>query len=378
MMPFIDLKAQYARIKDAVEGRIQTVLAHGKFIMGPEVAALEALLAAHSGVGQAVSCASGTDALLLTLLAHGVGRGDLIFTTPFTFIATAEVIALVGATPVFVDIDPATFNMDPDKLGAAISQSRQAPRFAGMTPRGVIPVDLFGQPADYAAINALATAEGLFVVADAAQSFGGSAQGKAVGSLAAATATSFFPAKPLGCFGDGGAVLTDDPDFADTLRSLRVHGKGRDKYDNVRLGLNSRLDTLQAAVLLAKLAVFPDEIEARQQVAARYANLLTGIPGLTLPPVRDGAISAWAQYTLRVADRDRLQAALKAAGIPTGVYYPLPLHLQGAFAGLGYGPGDFPVSEHAAREVLSLPMHPYLSGKDQETIAAALRQAVAA
>ncbi len=376
MIPYIDLKAQYARIKDDVERRIQAVLDHGKFIMGPEVAELESALAAYSGVAHAVGCSSGTDALILALMAHGVGRGDLVFTTPFTFIATAEAISLVGATPVFVDIDPLTFNMDPLRLAEALVACRDDARFNSLTPRGIIPVDLFGQPADYDAINAIAAANGLFVIADAAQSYGGSFGGKAVGSLAASTATSFFPAKPLGCFGDGGAVLTDDADFAGKMQSLRVHGKGRDKYDNVRLGLNARLDTIQAAALLAKLVIFPEEMEARQRVAARYDGLIKGLAGVAAPVVREGCASAWAQYTVRVTDREALQAALKEAGIPTAIYYPLPLHLQGAFAGLGYGPGDFPASEAASREVLSLPMHPYLSEETQRSVVAALRQAL--
>ncbi|WP_300156595.1 DegT/DnrJ/EryC1/StrS family aminotransferase [Solidesulfovibrio sp.] len=385
-IPFIDLKAQFAVLEPEIRARMDAVLAHGKFIMGPEVAELETALAAFAGTRHAVSCASGTDALLMPLLAWGVGPGDVVFTTPFTFIATAEVIALLGATPVFVDIDPRTYNIDPARLTQAIHAVRaQDPTLhplpvAAMAyklrPKAVIPVDLFGLPADYDAIAAVAREHGLVVLEDAAQGFGGVYKGKKAGALGTAGATSFFPAKPLGCFGDGGAVLTDDDELAETLRSIRVHGKGGHKYDNVRVGLNCRLDTLQAAILLAKLPAFPGELDARDAAAARYAAGLTGLPGLTLPVVPEGCRCAWAQYTLRLSRRDAVAAALREAGVPSMVYYPKPLHTQTAFAGLGHAPGDFPESLAASEQVLSLPMHPYLTADVQDGIVAAVKTAV--
>jgi len=368
---FIDLKAQYRAIEQDVRARMERVLEHGGFIMGPEVAELEAELAAYAGVRHAVACSSGTDALLMPLMAADVGPGDAVFTSPFTFIATAEVISLLGATPVFVDIDPRTFNIDPEALQRAV----EAVRAGGeLRPRAVIPVDLFGLPAAYDAISALAEAAGLLVVEDAAQSFGGEYHGRRAGSLGHVAATSFFPAKPLGCYGDGGAVLTDDAEMAGRLRSIRVHGKGGDKYDNVRIGLNARLDTLQAAVVLAKLAVFPDEVEARQRVAERYAERLGNV--LEVPHVPGGCRSAWAQYSVLCDGRNEVQAALKASGVPTAVYYPKPLHLQTAYAGLGHGAGDFPVSERTSERIFSLPMHPYLEPEVQDRIIDAVHEAV--
>lgn len=370
MIPFIDLAEQQKRIYAKLEKRIQDVLSHGKYIMGPEVAELEKKLAAFSGAKHAISCASGTDALLMPLMAYGVRPGDVIFTTPFTFISTAEVIALLGAIPVFVDIDPKTFNIDPSKLELAIRALEQndpsihpLPRSlssdqALINPKGVIPVDLFGLPADYDRINTIAKENGLFVLSDGAQSFGGICKGKKVGTLAEVTATSFFPAKPLGCYGDGGAVLTDNDELAEKIRSIRVHGKGKEKYDNVRIGINGRLDTLQAAILLEKLEIFPDEIKARNRAADRYSKGLNG--HLQVPRIPSGYMSAWAQYSLLTEDRTKIQAALKAAEIPTAIYYPKPLHLQGAFSYLGYQPGDFPNSEEASKKIFSLPMHPYL------------------
>jgi len=324
----------------------------------------------------------------MALMAYGVGPGDAIFTTPFTFVATGEVISLLGATPVFVDIDPKTYNIDPQKLVAAIAAvDRQQ-----LTPKAVIPVDLFGLPADYDAINAIVDTynqrlktsdqKPILVLEDAAQGFGGRYKGRMAGSLAAVAATSFFPAKPLGCYGDGGAIFTDDAGVAETLRSIRVHGKGSDKYDNVRIGVNGRLDTIQAAILLEKLKIFPDEIEARQQIAETYTELFTALsdqqnngcnqkpktknqkPGFLPPSIPDGYQSAWAQYSILCDQRDELQSRLKDRGIPTAVYYPTPLHLQTAYSSLGYAIGDFPVSESVASRILSFPMGPYLSHED--------------
>lgn len=363
---FIDLKAQQKRIYPGLKARIEKVLAHGQYIMGPEVAEVEARLAAYVGVKHAITCASGTDALLMVLMAKGVGPGDAVLTTPFTFIATAEVIQLVGATPVFVDIDPRTFNIEPALLEEVLSYWEKHPRTAALKPKGIIPVDLFGQPADYDRLNDLARRYGLFVLEDAAQSFGATYKGRRAGALAETAATSFFPAKPLGCYGDGGAVFTDDDRLAEVLRSLRVHGQGTHRYDNVRLGINGRFDTLQAAVLLEKLAIFDQEVPARERVARRYSEALKHI--VEVPYVSPGCTSIWAQYSVLTDRRDEFRARLKEADIPTAIYYPKPLHLQPAFAHLGHRPGDFPVSEAAAGRIFSLPMHPYLEREDQDLI----------
>jgi len=363
---FIDLKAQQQTIYPQILERVQRVLDHGQYIMGPEITELETRLAAYVGVKHAISCSSGTDALLMPLMAYGVGPGDAIFTPPFTFIATAEVIQLLGATPVFVDIDPRTFNISPPALEEAIANLSRNPKTAPLRPRGIIPVDLFGQPADYDRINAVAGKYGLFVLEDAAQSFGGAYKGQRAGSLAEVAATSFFPAKPLGCYGDGGAIFTDNDELAAVLRSIRIHGQGTHKYDNVRLGINGRLDTIQAAILLAKLEVFDQEVEGRQAAAQCYSQALQAV--VEVPYVAPECLSVWAQYSVLSDRREALQAKLKAAGIPTAVYYPLPLHLQGAFTHLGYQPGDFPVSEQAAQRIFSLPMHPYLNEADQAKI----------
>jgi dTDP-4-amino-4,6-dideoxygalactose transaminase len=375
-MDFIDLKKQQERIREPLRRRIDAVLAHGGYIMGPEVRELEERLAAYVGAKHCLSCASGTDALLLPLMAWGVGPGDAVFTTPFTFVATAEVIALLGATPVFVDVDPVTFNISPEALEAAVlrvkkgeAPSAGAPK--GLRARAIIPVDLFGQPADYDAIDAVARRHGLMVLEDAAQSFGAEYKGKKTGALGHAAATSFFPAKPLGGYGDGGAVFTDDDALIATLRSLRVHGQGVDKYDNVRVGINGRLDTLQAAILLCKMDLFPEEVVLRQKAAARYEALLKGI--VETPKVLPDRTSVWAQYSVLSDRRDAMMAALKTAGVPTMVYYPKPLHLQQAFAPLGHKPGDFPVAEALSSRIFSVPMHPYLAPADQERIAQALR-----
>ena len=367
-MQFIDLATQQERIKADLDRRIQAVLAHGSYVMGPEIGELEHRLAEYVGAKHAVACASGTDALLMALMASGIGAGDAVITSPFTFIATAEVVALLGARPVFVDIDPQTFNLDPEKLTDCISSWPAE----GLRLRAIIPVDLFGLPADYDRINAIAKQHDLLVIEDAAQSFGGQYKGRMAGALADMACTSFFPAKPLGAYGDGGMCFTDDDETDERLRSIRVHGQGSDRYDNIRIGINGRLDTLQAAVLLSKFSIFLEEIEQRQIVARRYTSLLS-TSGVKTPAVPEGYRSAWAQYSLLAeseAHRSELQVKLKAEGIPTAIYYPKPLHLQTAFAYLGYREGDYPVSEDFARRVFSLPMHPYLTPESQERIAA--------
>jgi dTDP-4-amino-4,6-dideoxygalactose transaminase len=373
-IPFIDVAAQRRRLGRSVDEAIARVLGHCQFILGPEVRTFEAELAAFCGARHAVSCASGTDALVMVLMALGVGPGDAVICPSFTFTATAEVAVLVGATPVFADVEEASFNLDPDSLRRACATARAA----GLRPRVVIPVDLFGQPADYGRITAIAEAEGLFVLDDAAQGFGATYQNRRVGALAPATATSFFPAKPLGCYGDGGAVLTDDDELVAVLRSVRVHGEGRDKYDCVRIGLTGRLDTIQAAVLIEKLKIFPDEIVARERVARRYSAALADVA--TVPRLAQGSTSVWAQYTLRLAPgrRDALMAALKGQGIPTAIYYPIPLHRQGPYQHFPIAEGGAPVSERLADEVISLPMHAYLEEATQDRIIEAVRRALAA
>lgn len=369
-IPFIDVAAQRRRLGPAIDAAVARVLGHCQFILGPEVRTLEGELAAYCGTRHAVTCASGTDALVLALRAMGVGPGDAVFCPSFTFCATAEVAVLVGATPVFVDVKAETFNIDPDSLAAAIGTARRL----GLRPKAVIPVDLFGLPAEHDAVAAIARAETLLVLDDAAQAFGAGIDGRKLGSFADLTATSFFPAKPLGCFGDGGAVFTDDDKTADILRSLRVHGQGSDKYDNIRIGLASRLDTIQAAILSEKLKIFPDEIEARNVVARRYAEGLAGL--VTVPAVPEGLASVWAQYTIRVPGgrRDALAAGLKNEGIPTAIYYPIPLHKQQAYKAYPIGDGGVAVSERLAGEVISLPMHPYLDAPTQTRIIEAVRR----
>lgn len=387
---FIDLAAQQKIVRTKIDAGIQGVLDHGHYILGPEVAEFEKKLAAFVGVKHCVGVSSGTDALLMVLMAKGIGPGDAVFTTPFTFIATSEVISLLGATPVFVDIDPLTYNIDPVKLESAIQAIKkndstiyplphnpQSPNSnPSLTPKAIIPVDLFGLPADYAPIMKLAKQYDLFVLEDAAQGLGGIYKGRQAGSLAHAAATSFFPAKPLGCYGDGGAILTDDDTLADLTHSIRVHGKGTDKYDNIRIGLNARLHTLQAAILLSKLEIFPHEIEERQRVAKRYSHGLSGCEKLTLPHVPSGLQSVWAQYSLLAEDRAVLQARLKEQGIPTAVYYGRPLHLQPAYNELGYKREDMPVSERVSQQVFSLPMHPYLQDEEINRILGAVLQAL--
>jgi UDP-2-acetamido-2-deoxy-ribo-hexuluronate aminotransferase len=372
-MQFVDLAYQQSRIKEKINDRIQAVLTHGKYIMGPEVKELEQRLAEYVGMKHGIACSSGTDALLLALLAYGVGPGDAILTVPFTFIATAEVVSLLGATPVFVDVDPISFNLDPEKLPAAIRKAESL----GLTPKGIIPVDIFGLTADYDPINTFAKQHGLFDLEDAAQSFGAEYKGKKACSLGDVTCTSFFPAKPLGCYGDGGMSFTNDDDLAEKMRSFLVHGKGTHKYDNTRIGINARLDTLQAAILIEKFEIFPEEVELRQGVAQNYTDLLAAIKGtnLTTPHVAKGYKSGWAQYSILAQDtnqRAKIQSGLSENGIPTAIYYPTPLHLQTAFKNLGYQEGDFPISEDCSQRIFSVPMHPYLSAEDQQTVASSI------
>jgi dTDP-4-amino-4,6-dideoxygalactose transaminase len=371
-IPFIDLKTQYARIQEQVNRNIQNVLEHGQYIMGPEIREFEAKAAAFAGTKHALSCGSGTDALVLALMALGIGPGDAVLTTPFTFMATAETIALVGAVPVFVDIDPATYNMDPYKLAAALADLNASR--PDLTPKAVMPVDLFGLACDYDRILDIAKSNGLKVIVDGAQSFGAEYNGTKTAALGDVACTSFFPAKPLGCYGDGGACFTDSDEIQTLMVSLRVHGQGTDKYENVRIGMNGRMDTIQAAVLLPKLEIFPEEIRLRNEVAARYAEGLKN-SGLVLPVVPEGCVSVWAQYSVLAGsgeERTAIQARLKEAGVPTAIYYPKPLHLQTAFANLGHKPGDMPVSEAVGERIFSLPMSPYLAEADQQTICAAL------
>lgn len=361
-IPFIDLSTQRRRIGDRIDEAIARVVEHGRFIMGPEVIELETELARRGGARHAVTCSSGTDALLMALLCWDVGPGDAVVVPAFTFPATAEVVVLLGATPVFADVDGRSFNLDPASADAALVAAASA----GLRPAAMIAVDLFGQPARYDLLVPVARDHGVHVLADAAQSFGGSLREERVGSLGGITATSFFPAKPLGCYGDGGAVFTDDDDVAEKLRSIRVHGKGRHKYDNVRVGLNARLDTIQAAVLLAKLGIFQDEVASRRDVARRYEQALP--TGVVAPYVAPGALSAWAQYTVQVENRDEVAARLRERGVPTAVYYPKPLHFQGAFAAVSLTPVPLIESERLSTRVLSLPMHPYLEPPVQEVI----------
>jgi len=372
-IPFIDVESQRRRLGKAIDEAMARVLGHCQFINGPEVTQLEAELATYSGAKHVVTCASGTDALLMVLMAKGVGRGDAVLCPSFTFCATGEVVVLTGATPVFVDVDDATFNMEIGSLKRGIATARKL----GLKPRAVIPVDLFGQSADHDAIAAVAEAEGLFVLDDAAQGFGASYKGRKLGTVGHATATSFFPAKPLGCFGDGGAIFTDDAELAATLKSIRVHGQGTDKYDNVRIGLTARLDTMQAAILIEKLKIFDDEISARNKVADRYARGLGNI--VTVPRLASGCSSVWAQYTIRLpkgVDRDGFAAALKEQGIPTAIYYPKSMHQQTAYRHFPVADGGLPVSELLSADVISLPMHAYLDEATQDRVIAAVRDAV--
>jgi len=373
-IPFIDLGAQRARIGAAIDAGLLRVAHHGQYILGPEVKTLEADLAAFCGAKECVTVSNGTVALAMPLMAKGIRPGDAIFCPSFTFAATAEVVAWLGATPVFVDVLPDTFNLDPASLEQAIVKAKSE----GLKPKCVISVDLFGQAADYDAIEAIVEAHGLWLMSDAAQSFGGAHKVRKIGTIGHVTATSFFPSKPLGCYGDGGAIFTDDPEMAAILRSLRVHGQGSDKYDNVRIGLNGRLDTLQAAVLIEKLKILGDEVKARGEVAKRYSELLE--TEVQVPTILPEMVSAWAQYTVQVPahSRAKIIADMKADGIPTMVYYPKPLHLQTAYRHFPLAGNGLPVSERLANEVLSLPMHPYLDEVTQDRIVESFTRALKA
>ncbi len=354
-MKFIDLESQYIHLKDKIDQRIQDVLNHGQYIMGPEVKELEQKLAEYVGVKHVITCANGTDALTLAMMVLDVKDGDAVFCPTFTFFATAEVIAYEGATPVFVDSDADTFNICPQNLELQIQKVIAEGK---LNPKAIIAVDLFGLPANYPEIEKIAEEYDLKLIEDAAQGFGGSINGKRAGSFGDIATTSFFPAKPLGCYGDGGAVFTNNDKYAELLRSYRVHGKGKDKYDNVRIGMNSRLDTIQAAILLEKLAVFPTELEARNNAAEKYTSELKS--KYKVPLVPEGYVSSWAQYTLQADNRDSEMAHYRAKGVPTMVYYGTCMHNQTAFTYLGYNDEDFPVSSRIAKAVFSLPMHAYL------------------
>ncbi|MES2751417.1 MAG: DegT/DnrJ/EryC1/StrS family aminotransferase [Pseudomonadota bacterium] len=371
---FVDIGAQRRHLGSKIDDAVTRVLTHCQFINGPEVAQLESDLAAFCGAKHVVACASGTDALLMVLMAQGVGPGDAVICPSFTFCATGEVVALTGATPVFVDVDEATFNMNIASLRKGIATARKL----GLKVKAVIPVDLFGQSADHDAIADVAQSEGLFVLDDAAQSFGATYKGRRLGTFGLATATSFFPAKPLGCYGDGGAIFTDDADLADRLRSVRVHGQGTEKYDNVRLGLTARLDTMQAAILIEKLKIFEDEIAARNRVASRYFDALHNI--VTAPRVADGNTSVWAQYTIRLphGGRESFAEALKSQGVPTAIYYPKSMHQQTAYKQHPVAEGGLPVSEKLSSDVISLPMHAYLDHAAQDRVIKAVRDALGA
>jgi len=373
-IPFIDLAAQRRRLGARIDDAVRRVLDHGQYIMGPEIAALEADLAAFCGARHALSCANGTDALALILMAKNVKPGDAILCPSFTFAAPAEVVAWLGAVPVFVDVHRDTFNLDVTSLDQGVATAKKL----GLRPVGVIPVDLFGLSADYDVLLPAARAHKLWVLCDAAQSFGGRYKGTPIGVIGDATATSFFPAKPLGCYGDGGAVFVGDDDLADVIRSLRVHGQNKlDKYDNVRIGMNGRMDTIQAAILIEKLKIFEDEIAARNRIAARYGARLGDV--VEVPRVPEGLVSVWAQYTIMIGRgrRDAFMAHLKQRGIPTAIYYPKPLHEQTAYRHYPVAGNGLPVSGAIAQEVVSLPMHPYLDEATQDRVVAAVREALA-
>lgn len=370
-MQFIDLGAQRARIEDRIQAAIGNVVSSGAYILGPQVGEFERQLADYVGVKHVIGCASGTDALQIPLMAKGIGPGDAVFVPSFTFAATAEVVALVGAEPVFVDIDPDTYNMDPASLAEAIEMIEKEGRLAA---KAVIPVDLFGLSADYEAIGAVAQKHGLMVISDAAQAIGGEAGGRRCGSFGDVASTSFYPAKPLGCYGDGGAVMTDDDDLAEIMRSVAFHGKGSSQYDNVRIGLTSRLDTIQAAILIEKLAILEDEMVARHRIAERYreglGNYVKAAGNIA------GTRSAWAQYSIELPERDRLQAHLKSQGIPSVIYYVKPLHKQVAYQHFPVAPGGLPVTDTKPGSILCLPMHAYLSEEDQDRVIGEIRNFV--
>jgi UDP-2-acetamido-2-deoxy-ribo-hexuluronate aminotransferase len=372
-MDFIDLKTQYQRVRESMNRRMQAVLDHGQYILGAEGQELERKLAEYVGVKHCLGASSGTDTLLIALMAYGIGRGDEVITSPFTFIATGEMIALAGAKPVFVDIDARTYNIDPQLLEAAITPRTKA----------IMPVSLYGQCGDMDSINAIARKHRIPVIEDAAQSFGAQYRGKRSCGLSEVGSTSFFPSKPLGCYGDGGALFTDDDALAKVMREIRVHGQDR-RYHHPRLGINGRLDTLQAAVVLAKMEIFDDEVAARIRIGARYSEMIAEAFGnesdparrVTTPTVAPGCTHMYAQYTIEVANRDKFEQGMKAQGIPTAVHYPMPLHLQPVFADLGQKAGAFPVAEAAGQHVISLPMHPYLTEAQQARVVQAMRAAI--
>jgi dTDP-4-amino-4,6-dideoxygalactose transaminase len=370
-IPFIDLQSQRRRLGASLERAIAAAVEGGQWIMGPQVQAFEEKLAEYAGVKHAIACANGTDALLIVLRAWDIGPGDAVFVPAFTFAASAEVVALVGATPVFVDVLEDTYNIDPKSLEAAIAMVRKEGK---LRPRAVMPVDLFGQPADYRAIEPIVARGKLKMLCDAAQGFGALLDGRRAGAIGDAAGTSFFPAKPLGCYGDGGASFTNDDALDKLLRSIRVHGEGAHKYENVRIGVNSRLDTIQAAILLEKLHIFPEELAMREEIAQRYSRALGRSNRIRVPHVIDGARSTWAQYTIQVPERDRLQSELKAKGIPTAIYYPIPLSRQKGY--LHYPSAPTPVSERISKTVISLPMHPYLDVQTQDRIVSAVLESV--
>ncbi len=371
-VPFVDLKTQYARLKPQITEAIQGVLDDGRYILGPAVTKLEAELADYCGVKHAISCSSGTDAIIMPLIAYGIGPGDAVFVPSFTFTASAEAIILVGASPVFVDVEHDSFNLDLEDLKEKVAATRAEGK---LIPRGILAVDLFGLPADWNELNAFANRENLNLISDAAQSFGGVYEGKRVGALAPASSTSFFPAKPLGCYGDGGAVMTDDDELAELLKSIRVHGQGADRYEIARIGINGRLDSIQAAILSVKLSILDEELAARDHLASVYDEELK--EAVVIPKRLPGRKSAWAQYTIKTDRRSDIQAALNEAGIPSAVYYPKPMHLQAPYLAYGGGEGSLPVSESICHEVMSLPMHPYLPDEDARRIAEVIRKAVA-
>lgn len=372
-IPFIDLQAQRRRIASEIERAVNAAVEGGQYIMGPQVRALEEQLAEYAGVKHCIACANGTDALMIVLRAWEIGPGDAVFVPAFTFAASAEVVALVGATPVFVDVLEDTYNLDPHSLEAAIALVK---REGKLRPRAVMTVDLFGQAVDYRAIEPIAVREKLKLLVDTAQAFGATLDGRQTAAVGDAASTSFFPAKPLGCYGDGGATFTNDDGLAELLRSIRMHGQGADKYENVRIGVNSRLDTIQAAILIEKLKIFPEEIEMRERVARRYTEAFRRSNRVQPPHVIEGVQSSWAQYTIQVPDRDKLAADLKAKGIPTAIYYPTPLSHQKGYA--QFPSAGTPVSDRIARRVISLPMHPYLDEVTQDRIIGAVLESAGA